>query len=705
MNIIVGKYAGFCYGVDRALKIALQTRAAKGHLYTYGELIHNKNVMTLLEQKGIKEIQSAELHEAALSVDDCIIIRAHGVSAQTYSEIIKTGACIQDATCPYVAKIHRLVEEQAVQGRRIIIAGDPAHPEVVGIQGWCNNHSVVVSNLDDVDQLNISIDESICLVAQTTFVPSLYNEISDKIKKKFANVLKFDTICNATIQRQSEAQQLAQKVDAMVVIGGRNSSNTQKLYHICKNICHLTYLVESVHELPIFSPSIKNIGITAGASTPEWIIEEVVQHMEDMNNKVEGELSFSEAFEKTLTQLTPNSVVTGKIIGYNNNEVFVDLGYKADGLIPMEEFLEQEGFDPETDLKEGTAIRALIIKINDGEGNVQLSKRKVDSIRGLELLDDAFDNRIPIEAVVKEVVKGGLVADFKGIRVFIPASQVSDRFVKDLNPFVGKSLSFIITELVKNKRRVVGSSRILIEETKAKLSVEFWENIVVGKEYTGTVKSLTKFGAFVDLGAVDGLIHISELSWKKISDPSEVLAIGDEVKVRIINFDPVSKKLSLGYRSQEGNPWFGIDHKYQMGDIVAGQVIRIVPFGAFVEIEPGVEGLVHISQISTVRIARVEEVLHVGMNVEMKILEVNAELKKISLSIREVAPIDPPHAASDEFLDAPENEGFSNEHVEDMGNTIGDILNSQAEAEVASETDSTDEAEVEPVIVAETETK
>jgi 4-hydroxy-3-methylbut-2-enyl diphosphate reductase len=673
MRIIVGQYAGFCYGVDRALRMAMETEPGEGHVYTWGEIVHNRQAIEALAGKRIVAADSLARIEPA----DSVVIRAHGVGEAVQRQLEATGATVRDATCPYVKKIHQLARRQEDAGDYLVVVGNPEHPEIIGILGWCGPDVTVIPSPEAAKTADIPVDRNISVFAQTTFVPERYEEVVNTLKKRFANVLKFDTICTATVRRQSEAAQLAEEADMMVVIGGKNSSNTQKLFSICQARCARTYLIETALELPKPDPAVQTIGITAGASTPEWVIKEVVQGMEDMNKTMDGEMSFSEAFEQTMTQLVPNSVVTGRIIGYNNNEVFVDLGYKADGIIPMDEFLEQPDFDPETDLKEGTEIAALIMKINDGDGNVQLSKKKVESIRGLEIMEEAFESRTPVEAVVKEVVKGGLVADFKGIRVFIPASQVSDRYVKDLSPYVGKTVSFIITELVRNKRRVVGSCRILIEETKAKLSEEFWGNIEIGKEYTGTVKSLTKFGAFVDLGAVDGLIHISELSWKKIQDPSEVLSIGDVVNVRILNFDPESKKLSLGYRRPEDNPWYDIDRKYQAGDIVAGNVIRIVPFGAFVELEPGVEGLVHISQISSVRIGRAEEVLHTGMNVEMKILEVNSELKKISLSIREVAPIDPPNAGTNEFTDAPTHEGYSNEHVEDLSNTIGDILGDQ----------------------------
>lgn len=394
--------------------------------------------------------------------------------------------------------------------------------------------------------------------------------------------------------------------------------------------------------------------------------------MEDMTNRQEGEIDFSKALEESFTELKNNEVVKGKIIGYNTNDVFVDLGYKADGIIPMEEFIDDPDFDPEKDLLPGTEIEALITKLNDGEGNVALSKKRMDSIRGFEELEDAFKNEQPIDVLTKEVVKGGLVAEYKGIRIFIPASQVSDRYIKDLSPFVGNRIKVRITELA-NRRRIVGSARILIEEEKNKKAEAFWSEVEEGKEYTGTVKSLTKFGAFVDLGGVDGLIHISELSWNKIGDPSEVLKVGDTVTVRVIGVDREKKKISLGYRKAEDNPWYKIEEKYHVGDIVTGIIKRMVPFGAFVEIADGIEGLVHISQISNVRIAKPDEVLSVGQEVEMKVMEVNPEIKKISLSIKEVKPIDPVREGEEEL--EPAEEDLPTEHTEEFTNTIGDILN------------------------------
>lgn len=394
--------------------------------------------------------------------------------------------------------------------------------------------------------------------------------------------------------------------------------------------------------------------------------------MEDMMNGHEGEMDFSKALEMTFTELRTNEVIKGKIIGYNNNDVFVDLGYKADGLIPMEEFLDDPDFDPEKDLKTGNEIEVLVVKINDGEGNVALSKKKVDSIRGFELAEEAFKNNTPIEVVIKEIVKGGAVAEFRGVRIFIPASQISDRFVKDLDPYKNKKVKLVITEMA-NRRRVVGSCRSILEADKAQKSEEFWNNVEVGKEYTGKVKSLTKFGAFVDLGGVDGLVHISELSWKKVEDPSSILKVDDVVTVKVTSFDKEKKKISLSYRKTEDNPWYNIESKYTAGDVVTGTVLRMVPFGVFVELEEGVEGLVHISQISSVRIGRPEEVLSVGQKVDMKIMDINVELKKISLSIKEVNPIDPEHAGESVAENASQDE--PTEHSEEMSNTIGDIIN------------------------------
>jgi (E)-4-hydroxy-3-methyl-but-2-enyl pyrophosphate reductase len=665
MKIKRAKYAGFCFGVDKAVKTAFNTVSNK-KIYTFGELIHNKQIIESLKKRGIEVINDLK----SLQQGDVVIIRAHGVGKDIYDKLEEANVEIIDATCPYVKRIHNIVKTKQDEGYRIVIIGNPSHPEVVGINGWCGGKALIISDEDEAEKLDYR-HEKAAVVSQTTYKRPKYDKICELLNKKFAFVLKFDTICNATIQRQEEAIKLSREVDAMVVIGGRNSSNTQKLYEICKENCSEAYLVENKDELPPLH-NVQTVGVTAGASTPESVIEEVIFHMVDMINGHESEIDLNEALEASFTEIKPNEVVKGRIIGYNNNDVFVDLGYKADGLIPMEEFLDDPDFDPERDLEPGTEIETLVVRVNDGEGNVALSKKKVDLIRGYEKVEEAFKNSEPLEVLIKDIVKGGAVADYKGVRVFIPASQLSDRFVKDLTPYKGKKVSVIIIEMA-NKRRIVGSCRALIEKEKAEKSEAFWKDIEVGKEYTGTVKSLTKFGAFVDLGGVDGLVHLSELSWKKINDPSEVLSVGDTVKVNVISFDKEKKKISLGYRKAEDNPWYNIEERYHVGDIVTGKVSRMVPFGVFVELEEGVEGLVHISQISNVRLGKPDEVLQNEQKIEMKIIDINPELKKISLSIKEVNPIDP--ITQPEAESAEDEEDIPTQHTEEMINTIGEIIN------------------------------
>jgi len=666
-KILLAKTAGFCFGVANAVKTAFQVlNENPDRTRIYGELIHNRQLSDALAEKGAYSIQSPK----QLEPGDHVVIRAHGIGEDLYNELKSKDVVIHDATCPDVKRIHRLVREKYNEGCRIIIAGDREHPEVIGVNGWCGNEAFVVSEPEEVELLP-EIDQCVCVIAQTTMKPEKYDEICDSLNKKFANVIKFDTICNATEKRQREALEISRASDVMIVIGGKNSSNTQKLFEICSENCQYTYKVETAADIP---PLKKN-----NTSTPDWVIKEVINKMEEILNNQEHdkEMSFQEAFEESeVNSIRAGEVVKGRIIGYNTSEVFVDLGYKSDGTISMEEFLEDPDFDPEKDLKEGDEILVYIIKVNDGEGNVSLSKKRVDSIKGMEEIDRAFNEKIPLEATVREVVNGGVVANYKGIRVFIPASQISDHYVKDLNEFLKKKVKFEVVEMSKNKRRVVGSCRNVIEKEKEAKLDEFWNSVEVGQEYTGKVKSLTNFGAFVDLGVVDGLIHISELSWKKINKPSEVLKVGQTVTVKILGFDREKQKVSLGYRKAEDNPWFNVEKKYSVGDEVKGKIVRLVPFGAFVELEDGVEGLVHISQISNVRLGKPDEVLSVGQEVNMKVLEVNPELKKISLSIREVEPIDPVREGE---TDEPDEEAdIPTEHVEEMKNTIGDIIKEEA---------------------------
>ncbi|MCX7709614.1 MAG: bifunctional 4-hydroxy-3-methylbut-2-enyl diphosphate reductase/30S ribosomal protein S1 [Clostridia bacterium] len=681
MEIIVAKTAGFCFGVNKAVTLAYNlVEKSEDRIYTFGPVIHNDQVVGQLNERGVKIAEKVE----DISEDSCVIIRAHGVTPEIYNSIEQKTEKIMDATCPYVKKIHNLVNEKYREGYQIIIVGDKNHPEVIGINGWCNNSAYIVETKEEVEKLPKGIENKpVCVVAQTTLTYEKWQAINEYLKKVFENIIKFDTICNATSQRQNEAGEIAARVDMMLVIGSSHSSNTQKLVDICKKYCPETYKIETSGEIPpVDIKKIKKIGITAGASTPEWIIKEVIEKMVELN-KQENEMSFKEAFESSLVTLQSGQTVKGKIIGYNNAEVFVDMGYKSDGIIPMEEFSDDPDFKPEASLKVGEEVEVFVVRVNDGEGNVVLSKKKVDALKNWDKIEKASEDKTPVKAKVTEVVNGGVIANAGGVKIFVPASQISDRYVKDLSEFLKQVINVRILEFNKQKRKIVGSARAILEEEKTQNASKIWDNIEVGKKFDGVVKSITDFGAFVDIGGVDGLIHVSELSWTKVKHPSDVLKLGDRVSVTILEFDKAKNRISLGYRKTEDNPWYNAENKFKVGDVVKGKVVRIVPFGAFVELEKGIDGLVHISQISSVRIGKPSDVLEIGQTVEAKITEVNVEAKKIGLSIKEVAPIDP--VKKEEKIEAKAEgeaakaEEVPSEHKEDMAVNIGDLMNVKKE--------------------------
>ncbi|NLP14612.1 MAG: bifunctional 4-hydroxy-3-methylbut-2-enyl diphosphate reductase/30S ribosomal protein S1 [Clostridium sp.] len=689
MEIIVAKSAGFCFGVSNAVKTVYNLlENQKDSIYTFGPIIHNPQVVEFFESKGVKAVDDID----NIDNEGHIVIRAHGVTPEIYEKIYNKGLILEDATCPYVKKIHTLVKEKYEEGYRIIIIGDKKHPEVIGINGWCNNSAHIVNSAKDAEELTES-DEKVCVVAQTTITKETWQTTNEVLKNKFKNITKFDTICSATSKRQNEAEEIAKQVDIMIIIGGAKSSNTQKLYDICKKHCDYTYKVETIGDIPpVDIKKIKKIGISAGASTPDWVIEEVIKKMSELNNQEmvdlkekDGDIDFANAFEDSFVRIQSGDTVKGKIIGFNSNEVFVDLGYKADGIISLEEYSYDPDFKIENEVKVGDEIEVLVLMINDGEGNVKLSKKRVDASKNWDEIVKAYEDKTPVKAYVQEVVKGGIIANSKGINIFVPASQVSDRFVKDLNEFLKKSITLRIIEFNEKKRKLVGSARVLIEEEKASLANNTWNSMEVGKVFKGVVKSLTDFGAFVDIGGVDGLVHISELSWSRVKHPSEILKVGDTVEVNVLEFDKEKNKVSLGYRKMEDNPWYKAGQKYNVGDIVNVTVLRFAPFGVFVELEPGVDGLVHISQISTKRLAKASDVLEIGMKVDAKIVEMDIENKKISLSIKEVQPIDPPESEEAQAKNA-EGESVENadvepsEHKEDMSITLGDIISKATES-------------------------
>ena len=683
MKILVAQSAGFCFGVNKAVDMVYNLLGKDAsRIYSLGPIIHNEQVINDLKSRGVEVISDID----GLSGEGKVVIRAHGVTPDIYCRLNEKNFEVVDTTCVYVKKIHDLVSRKYKEGCRIIIAGDRDHPEVKGINGWCGNSAYIVNSPEDVKEIP-QLEGDCCLVAQTTLIKDNFEKIYEALKEKCKNLIKFDTICNATSDRQNEAGMLAKASDLMLVIGSKSSSNTQKLYAICKKHCPETYIIETFGDLPpIDIKKIKILGITAGASTPDRIIKEVIEKMEELN-KQENELSFKEAFESSMVTLQSGEVVKGRIIGFNNAEIYVDLGYKSDGIINVGEYTDDPDFKPETSLKPGEEIEVFVIRVNDGEGNVMLSKKKVDAMKSYGFVEEAYENKTPVTAKVVEITNGGLIASANGVRIFIPASQVSDRYVKDLNEYMRQTVTVRIIELNKQKRKIVGSQRVILIEERERSGNDFWGSVEVGKKYEGVVKSLMDFGAFVDIGGVDGLVHVSELSWTKVKHPSEVLKVGDKVEVTVLDFDREKKRISLGFRKSEDNPWFKAAEKYKVGEIVKGKVVRLVPFGAFIELEKGIDGLVHISQISNFRIAKPGDVLEIGREIEAKVIEVNTETKKISLSIKEVNPIDPvqpvTEAKPEEKPSKGEQEAAAeeapSEHKEELTNTIGDALNGLGE--------------------------
>ncbi|NLB82510.1 MAG: bifunctional 4-hydroxy-3-methylbut-2-enyl diphosphate reductase/30S ribosomal protein S1 [Clostridiaceae bacterium] len=635
MQILLADNAGFCFGVKRALDIAYNAAEGKNKVFTLGPLIHNELVIEQLKGIGINQIDDIN----DLPLNSSLIIRTHGVTKDIYKKIAKSNIAYIDATCPFVKKIHKIVDEYYTKGYKIIIVGDKDHPEVMGINSICNYDAVIVQNFHQFENLG-GLDNT-CLVAQTTFSKDEWDKIKTFASDTCKGVVVFDTICNATYQRQTQAEEIAQQVDAMIVIGARHSSNTKQLFEKCKKICKDTFLVETASQLPksVFDKCI--VGITAGASTPQWIIKEVISIMSE--EKTTQELSFAEQVDQSLIDLKTGDIVKGTVIGITPTEIYVDIGFKADGVIPVDQFTDVPNPDLDQLVKIGDEIEAFVYRVSDVEGTVGLSVKKLKTIAGRKKLEEAANTKEVLTGKVVETVNGGIIVLYSGARVFIPASLASLRYVQDLNTLVGQEVSFRIIENNQRRRKIIGSIKAVLAEENTKKKAEFWENAEEGKEYKGVVKSLTDFGAFVDIGGIDGLVHISELSWSRIKHPSEVINVGDEISVFIISLDKEKNKVSLGYKRKMDDPWLKAQEMYNIGDVVQAKIVRIVAFGAFAQLLPTVDGLIHISQISTERIAKPSSVLSVGQEVTAKITNIDWENKKISLSIR--ALLEPEEAA------------------------------------------------------------
>lgn len=685
LRIVLAKTAGFCFGVDRAVNIVYDSVKKNKKICTLGPVIHNPQVVEDLQQKGVFVINS--LREL-VQRDTTVVIRTHGIPKEEYEYLQEHAIDYIDATCPYVKKIHTIVNKYYQQGYKIIIVGDRRHPEVIGINGWCGNSAVIIGSAQEAADLAFEPDSKLCIVSQTTLNRSLWEAVLAALSGY--ECLVYDTICSATNERQTEAEEIAARVDSMIVIGGKNSSNTKKLVEVCLAHCP-TYHVENAGQLDLALFRGKKVGITAGASTPAYIIKEVIDKMTEENTMTQSE--FADELDKTLKTLNTGDIVRGTVISMTPTEVYVNLGAKSDGFIPVSELSENPDVNPEDVVKVGEEVEAFVVRVNDVEGTIQLSVKKVASIKGWETIEKAMEEKQDLSGKVLEVIKGGMIMLVNGLRVFVPASLANDRFMRDLSPLVGKELPVRIIDVNMKRRKVVGSVKVILDEQKAVKSKEVWDNIEAGKHYSGVVKSLTSFGAFVDIGGVDGLIHISELSWKRIKHPSEVVSVGDIVDTYVIDFNKETGKISLGYRNPADDPWEKVK-ELTKGQTVKCKVVRLVPFGAFVEVVPDVDGLIHISQIADHRIGKPADVLSVGQEVEAKLLDIDFENQKISLSIRALLE----EGKQEEAKAAVVEETPATEEVysEEMKVTLGDLTGAVSDAVPEPE-----EEKSEPVVVEE----
>ncbi len=632
-NITLAKSAGFCFGVDRAVKLVYKELDKGGKVCTLGPIIHNQNVVDDLKMKGVRIIEKID----ELEPDERVVIRSHGVGKSIYDEIAEKGNQCIDATCPFVSKIHKIVREKSEQGYEIMIAGDLFHPEVEGIVGHCIKKPVVFRDEQELKKFFLKnpefLKKKVAIVAQTTYNIIRWRLCLDMLPKDNPDIEIFETICNATAARQSNAIELAKKSDAMIVIGGMHSSNTVKLYNVCSQYCPSYHIEDSGGLDGINLSYAKNIGITAGASTPAYIIKEVQSHMSENLTKT-GEENFEEMLEQTFKKIHTGEKVTGKIVKVDNNEVIVDLGTKHTGYVSLDELTNDPDKKPSDIVSVDDEVEFIVLKVNDQEGTAQLSKKKVDELAGFDNINKACESGEIVEGTVQNVVKGGILVSCLGVRVFVPASQTGVSRDGNLESLLKKKVNLKILEVNMSRHRAVGSIRAAKKAEKDEAQKKFWETAEVGAVYKGEVKSITNYGAFVDLGGIDGMVHISELSWNRIKHPSEVVKIGDVIEVYIKDLDKEAGRISLGYKKNSDNPWEKFRNEFSIGDVVPAKIVSITPFGAFAQIIEGVDGLIHISQLADKRVDDVKEIVQVGQTVNVKITDVDYDKKRISISMR-----------------------------------------------------------------------
>lgn len=662
MKIITAEHAGFCFGVKRAVDrvFALTEEFPECAIYTIGELIHNPQIIAELEARGVRVISEQDAQRIAEKADAAhparVVIRTHGIPGRMRDHLLRLAEknpafSVVDCTCPYVARIHDIVRENSGSGALTVIIGDASHPEVQGISGCAAGEVMVFPDAEALESAvkdNKFLSNRVIMVSQTTQKLTEWKNCQKIIRKACTNALIFDTICSVTEIRQTEANDLSKNVDLMLVIGGRTSSNTNKLYTIAaqnmeqrrrsdENFHGRAFLMESEKELPLDLLTPQTIvGITAGASTPSSIIEEVIKHMnENAENVMASEAEdFAGMLEGNLKTLNTGEAVTGEITSITPNEIHVDLNAKVTGIIPYSEITDNPSANIENLYHVGDTIEAIVIKVSDLDGVATLSRRKIESVLNWKKIVAAYEAGAILEGQFTNVVKGGALMLLDGVQVFVPASHTGLPKDADLSVLVGTTARAKIIEIDERRHRAVASVRAVLREERKAQEAAFWANIEEGKQYTGVVKSLTSYGAFVDLGGVDGMVHCTELSWKRIHHPSEVVSIGDTITVYVKSFDPETKRISLGYKTEETNPWNVFTSRYKVGDVAKVKIVSMMPFGAFAEIVPGADGLIHISQISDKKVAKPSDVLELGQVVDAKIVGIDEENHRISLSIR-----------------------------------------------------------------------
>lgn len=664
MKVRLAAKAGFCFGVKRAIEIAQATvRSKTGPIYTLGPLIHNPQVVASLAEMGIQEIN--DLKDARHGT---VVIRSHGVSPELMDEAREQGLDIVDATCPFVRRAQDLARDLTEQGYQVVVVGDRDHPEVQGIKGWTDGKALVVENPAEAALLNR--ENAFGIIAQTTQPLGNFNSVVEVIRGTGARFKVCNTICSATNQRQQAAQELAGKVGVMVVVGGANSANTRKLASLCSASGTATHLIETADELdPAWFNGVNTVGLTAGASTPDWIIEEVKRRMSEIEeqNGPEQEEEMKDAVE--VKAVRSGDIVTGTVVHVGQDEVMVDVGAKSEGIIPIRELSCCEFASPQDIVKVGDEIEVYVLKAEDNEGKLILSKEKADAEKAWEKLEEILNSGDLVEGIVRDVVKGGLLVDV-GVRAFLPASLVERGYVEDLSKYLTQTITARVIELNRGRKKVILSRKAVLEDEYARVRQEMLDNLEEGQVVKGVVRRLTQFGSFVDIGGVDGLLHISEMSWHRINHPSEVVKVGDEIEVKVLRIDRDSEKISLGLKQVLPNPWDNVEQKYLVGDVIKAKVVRLAPFGAFVQLEPGVEGLVHISHLADHHVAKPDEVVNEGEEVNVKVLSVDPAEKRIRLSIREVAK----EKQEREFRDFSNVKTQENNDVVTIGDMVGDLF-------------------------------